>query len=231
MADEPLFNERVPANDPNLPAELQGKSAAEVAAFYRTRETQIVKEANDRIAAAVVVPAAVKTPDSGDFWKDPAKAVRDQVAATSVSREEFQRASNSVQANMIEMSEFLVAQKFSDWKIFKPMIDDIMSKCDPWAKTDRTMWESAYYYAKGRNPQLIQQPTAPATVIASAERGNPAPINPGPAAPVLTTDEAWVADHLGITSAEYSAAKENMGKIGSLPLTYDNRNIRPVGAK
>jgi len=226
MPDEPLFNERVPGNDPNLPAELQGKSAADVAAYYKQREANIVKEANDRIAAAVVPPPVPHVPDSGDFWKDPAKAVRDQVAATSVSREEFTRASNSVQANMIEMSEFLVSQKFPDWKVFKPMIDDIMSKCDPWTKTDRTMWESAYYYAKGRNPQLIQQAPTPPVTIVSAERGAAAPSNPGPAAPVLNTDEAWVADHLGLTPTEYSEAKENMGKVGSLPLTYDNRNVR-----
>jgi len=239
MPDEPLFDGREqPGGGDGLPPELKGKSPKEIVDFFKAREATLVNEANTRIAAAAAQPPKTpvvekpKAPDSRDFWTDPSKAVKDQIAASTVSREEFERASASVQSNMIEMSEFLVAQKFPDWKLFKPMIDEIMLKCDPWAKTDKTMWESAYYYARGRNPDLIPKVTAPPTVIVpGAERGAAGPLKAPAPEPTLSTDEQWVADRLGISPADYTDAKTKMSQIGSLPFTYDNRAIAPAGRK
>src|SRR5258707_87864 len=137
---EPVFTEadRVAAAAAGLPAELQGKSAVEVAAFYQQREARLqadLRTANER-QPAPVTHVQTEMPKNEDFWTDPKGSVTQAIKAGSISREEFANASAWVQRQMTEMAEFLTKQKHADWDVFAPVILDIMSKVEPAARAD-----------------------------------------------------------------------------------------------
>jgi hypothetical protein len=213
----------VAAANATLPAELQGKSAAEVASFYQQRETRLQAD----LRAAQATPPApvsrvdVKTPKNEDFWTDPAGSVQQAIKAGTVSRDEFNNASAWVQKNMTEMSEFLTSQKHADWSVFKADIDDIMSKVEPAARADSNMWETAYIYARGRNPEKAVKPQTTTIVTNGAERGSPAAGAPPPSAPELTAEQEFVRSHMGISKESYQKAQTAIA-TGTFPLTFDN---------
>jgi hypothetical protein len=226
---EPVFTEadRVAAANATLPTELQGKSAAEVAKFYQDRETKL--QADLRAAQTQPAPVATvktKTPDNADFWTDPAGSVQTAIKAGSVTREEFANASAFVQRQMTEMAEFLTAQKHTDWKLFKADIDDIMSKVEPGARADSNMWETAYIYAVGRNPERAVQARSQTVVIPTqgVERGAAATTTVTTPTPELTVEQEFVRSHMGITKEAYLDANKHI-QAGTFPLTYDNREV------
>lgn len=226
---EPVFTEadRVAAATAALPAELQGKSAAEVAKFYQDREVKLQSDLRAAQTAAPVVRVETKTPDNADFWTDPKGSVQQAIKAGSVTREEFSNASAFVQRQMTEMAEFLTSQKHSDWKLFKADIDDIMSKIEPAARADSNMWETAYIYAVGRNPERAVQARTNTVVIPTqaAERGAPAASTVTTPEVTLTPEQEFVRSHMNISKEAYIKAQGHIAS-GTLPLTYDNRSVR-----
>ena len=227
---DPVFSEadRVAAASASLPAELQGKSAAEVATYYQQREAQLQKDlraAQTPSNPAPVVRVETKTPKNEDFWTDPAGSVNQAIKVGTVSRDEFNNASAFVQRQMTEMAEYLTSQKHADWKLFKADIDDIMSKVEPGARADSNMWETAYIYAVGRNPERAVQARSATVVIPTAggpERGSPAAGAPPAAAPELTAEQEFVRSRMGISKESYIEAQKHI-QAGTFPLTYDNR--------
>jgi hypothetical protein len=228
VPDEPVFSEadRVAAANATLPTELQGKSVAEVAAYYQQRETRLQADLRTAQAAVPVAPVStvkVETPKNEDFWTNPSGAVQAAVKAGSVSREEFANASAWVQRQMTEIAEFLVAQKHEDWKVFKADIDDIMSKIEPAARADSNMWETAYIYARGRNPEKAVKAQTSIISTTGVERGAPAAATVTATEVQLTSEQEFVRSRMGITKEAYIEAQGHITR-GTFPLTFDNRD-------
>ena len=221
---DPVFTEadRVAAATAALPAELQGKSAAEVAVYYQKQTQQLQQQLQDAQRPAPVVHVETKTPKNEDFWTDPQGSVNQAIKAGSVTREEFANASAFVQRQMTEMAEFLTKQKHADWDVFAPVINDIMSKVEPATRADSNMWETAYIHARGLNPEKAVKPNM-VTLPPGPERGSPAPGAPPPAAPELTAEQEFVRSRMGISKEAYIEAQGHIAK-GTFPLTFDNRD-------
>jgi hypothetical protein len=227
----PVFGREdvVPSNQSRLPAELQGKTPEEIAEFYQRRERDLQEDFNNRLAAAVPRNAPEPAAKKVDFWSNPDKAMEDAIRNSSVSREEFARASGVVQSSMIEMAEFLVSQKHPDWDKYKPIVQDIMVKLDPWVKADKNMWETAYIHARGLHPELATLPgnTPPRqqVTLVGPEQVNPAPSNTGPEPVTLTSEEQYVAERMELTPQQFVTARKNMEE-NKFPLTMSNRPNR-----
>lgn len=224
MPDEPVFTEadRVAAANATLPAELQGKSAADVAKFYQDREVRLQADLRAAQTAQPVARVETKTPKNEDFWTDPAGSVNQAIKVGSVSRDEFNNASAFVQRQMTEIAEFLVSQKHEDWKVFKPVIDDIMSKIEPSARADSNMWETAYIHARGLNPEKAVRPATTVIPVANgAERGAAAASTVTQTEVTLTPEQEYVRSRMGISKDSYVKAQGHIAS-GTFPLTYDN---------
>lgn len=225
---DPVFTEadRVAAANATLPSELQGKSAAEVAAYYQQRETRLQADLRTAQAAATPAPITrveVKTPKNEDFWTDPAGSVVTAIKAQSITREEFNNASEFVRKNMTEVAEFLVSQRHEDWKVFKADIDDIMKQVEPAARADSSMWETAYIYARGRKPELAVKASTVVIPTNGAERGSPAAAAVNTVEPDLTGEQEYVRSRLGISKKEYTEAQKNIAS--GTWFTVDNRPV------
>lgn len=224
---DPVFTEadRVAAATANLPSELQGKSAADVAKYYQDRETRLqadLRTAREAQPPAPIARVEVKTPKNEDFWTDPAGSVNQAIKAGSVTREEFQNASAWVQRQMTEMAEFLTKQKHADWDVFAPVINDIMSKIEPAARADSNMWETAYIHARGLNPEKAVKSNTVVIPNGGPERGAPAAVVVTPTEVQLTAEQEFVRSRMGISKESYLTAKDHIAK-GTFPLTMDNR--------
>lgn len=221
---DPLFSpeERVNQTPPAsaLPEHLKGKSADEVAQFYQQREEGLQRqlaEANRR--PAEVIPPKREPPSTSEFWSDPAKAVDAAIRAGAPSRQEFERGSAFVQTNMIEVARMVTRQKHPDFAKYESEIQQLINRCDPWMQADFNTWETSYNYIRGTHVDQIAQDAA-ARATMGAEGVNPPP--PEPAKPrVVTEQEKFVCDRLGISPEKYNKAISNMA-AGSWPLTMNN---------
>jgi hypothetical protein len=203
---------------------LQGKSAAEVAAYYQRENAKL---ATDLRQARETPPAPItrveaRVPENADFWTDPKGSVTQAIKAGSVSREEFNNASAWVQRQMTEMAEFLTKQKHADWDVFAPVINDIMSKIEPAARADSTMWETAYIHARGLNPEKAVRQAVVPVPAAGPERGSPGASAPPPPEAELTSEQEYVRSRMGISKESYRDAQKHIAS-GTWPLTVDNR--------
>jgi hypothetical protein len=210
-------------SDPALPNELQGKSAAEIAEYYKRRESQLMERldaATRNTPAPAPAPAEPVAPTAAEFWNNPAAAVK----AVAVSREEFNAAAAQVRSNMIEMARIITKDKFTDFQRWEPKIREVLRMVDPFLQTDPIQWETAYHYVKGRDyDKDLQTATAAATARASEP---PTPIPPIPVIPEkLTFEEDFVAKGLGQTPEKYREGKKNLAD-NAWPLTFDTRNRR-----
>jgi hypothetical protein len=221
---DPVFTEadRVTAANATLPTELQGKSAAEVAAYYQRQVTKLEGDLRTATAPPPVTRVEVKIPKNEDFWTDPAGSVATAIKAGSITREEFNNASAFVQRQMTEMAEFLTKQKHADWDVFAPVINDIMSKIEPAARADGGMWETAYIHARGLNPEKAVKPNTVALPANGVERGAPAPTTVTTTEVTLTAEQEFVRSHMGISKEAYIKAQGHIAN-GTFPLTMDNR--------
>lgn len=226
MSSTPLFSpeERVSQDPPvsALPENLKGKSPEEVAQFYQQRETHLqlqLNEAQRRPAQPAVEPVRPVAPSSADFWSDPAKAVEAAIRAGAPDRNEFDRASAFVQTNMVEVAKLITHQKHSDFDKFSGEIQTLINRCDPWMRADFNTWETAYNYIRGSHvDQLVSDATARATM--GAEPVNPSSVEPAKPR-VVTAEEKYVCERLGISDDQYNTAVNNMA-ASRWPLTMSN---------
>lgn len=242
--NSPVFGaeDRVPgggSGDDGIPAELKGKSAAEIAKFYRDRETALRAELDARPPARVATPPPPEPPPTNaEFWNDPNAAV-DRKLAKAMSKEEFDRVAASIRPNLIWIAREQVKRNHpADFHRIEKEIDTIMKQVPDYQQTDPSMWETVYIQAKGyAHDRLSAEDRANPPVIIG-EPGNPGGVAPPAAAdlykvtaPGVSSGEVVksagrVADMLGVTHDNYRKASKILDSDGLLPLTVDNRRSK-----
>jgi len=223
-----------PPNNDGLPAELVGKSPAEIARYYTDRESALRAELDARPPArGVTPPPEPPAPTNTEFWNDPNAAV-DRKLAKAFTREEWDRVSAQLRPNFIWLAKKQCMENHADFHRVEKEISEMISRVPDYAQTDPTMWETVYFQAKGiaHDRLAAEDRAAPPTLVGE-------PVNPGGTAPPLAADlykvtipgtggkssksAGEVADNLGVTHDQYRAADKILQGDGLLPLTVDNR--------
>jgi hypothetical protein len=212
-------------NDPSLPEELRGKTAAEIVQYYKNREESMSTRMEDLIRQAnnppkQDPPPVVDPPSSSEWWNDPNSAVK----KVAVTREEFDQASQSVQRSMIDVAQIVAQKKFKDWDKWEKDVLSIMNTVPAHMRTDPEQWATAYYYVKGHKfDNAVEEAGAKATRLASE------PPTPAPSVPTvpkeLTKEQKYVADKLGMTSEKFRDGIKN-DQDNNWPITFDSRKKR-----
>lgn len=223
--------DRVPANSPppaqnpnaGLPAELANMTPAEIVAYYQRREQDFQAQLDARQAAP-----PVKAPSSDDFWSDPVKATDAQIAAKSVSREEFNQMTAAAQSNLMQSARLICKDRHKDFERFEDDIMKLVNQLQPFQRVDPMIWETAYTQVLGmRSQQLIAEAEARGRQLAGGngvESSSPAATEP--AAPVpLTGIQLQVANGLGQSAEKYRKGIERMEK-NEWPITLSNIDRR-----
>jgi hypothetical protein len=224
-----------PPNNEGLPAELVGKSPAEIAKFYQDREVALRAELDRAPARGVAPPPEPPAPSTFD-WTDPNKAVNSIISAKAMTKEEFDRVSAQLRPNFIWMAKKQCMERHADFHRVEKEITDMISKVPDYAQTDPSMWETVYFQAKGiaHDRLAAEDRAAPPVVVGE-------PVGPGGVAPPMNADlykvtlpgvtdkrgqpksAGGVADMLGVTHDQYRNSQKILDGDGLLPLTVDNR--------
>jgi hypothetical protein len=225
---DPVFdaNDRVPdgGGGDGLPAELAGKSPAEIARFYQERETRL------RAELTTAPPVTKET-----FWNDPAKSTREILAKNGVSREEYEMIRKTTAPALIYAAKASVKEQHPDFDRVKDEIDKIMATVPEWQHTDPNMWETAYTYAKGRAHERLAAEDRVKPPVSTGEVVQPGGTAPPPNADLSTVtlpglkptqNAGSVADRLGVSHDSYRKSQKILDGDGLLPLTVDNRGSR-----
>ncbi len=194
-----------------LPTELNGKSPAEIAAYYESKATERsptqppTNPPNGKLTAA-------------DLYTDPAAAI----ARVAPTREELA----SSNTTLIEAAELVAKSKHPDWDDFAADVKTIMAKCTPEAQRDSQMWETAYYNIKGhKTDELVKAaataPNAPGGEPPTAP-GAPAPAEEGLRFPEgMETKGKALLEGLDVSRDGYLSARKRIEQ-GEWPLTMSN---------
>jgi hypothetical protein len=242
MPPDPVFGseDRVPGGGgggDTLPAELVGKTPAQIAKFFQDRETALRAEL-DRRPASVTPPAEPPGPSNTEFWNDPNKSVERVVAAKALSRAEFDQLAGTIRQQIIWTAKRMVSEKHSDFHRIEKEIDEIMKNVPEHAKIDPSMWETVYVQAKGlahdrlsaedrANPTLIGEPGNPGGVAPAADADLYKVTAPGVSQGTTIKSAGHVADHLGVSHDGYRKAAKILNEgDGLLPLTVDTRRSK-----
>ncbi|SRR6266478_3233285 len=228
-----------PPGGDNLPAELKGKSAAEIAAYYQAREAALRTELDTRPPASVTPPPEPPPPDKAEWWNDPNASVDKRIAAKALTKAEWDRAAASIRPSLIWMAKKQVMEKHADFLRVEKEVDTIMKQVPDFQQTDPSMWETVYIQAKGfAHERLSAEDRAnPPTII--GEPGNPGGTAPPSDAdlykvtlpgtsnqPGVVKSAGRVADMLGVTHDQYRKSDKILQGDGLLPLTIDNRRVK-----
>lgn len=227
-----------------LPAELKGKSADEVAAYYQNL-VQVQKSTYESALEAMGngndgdggngnsnEPSPPKITMS-DFLADPSGKTKDMITQFSVSREEFTQASKAVQESMIYMARERAQKELQkeagtrgdsyDWDRMETPLIEISKKCDPASLTNPETWKTMYYYNRGQlTGTLVKDAVTKATM--PMEQVVPGGNEPAPKTP-LTAEQKTVAEGMGLTEDTYRESAHRM-KTQQFPVTVDNRGRR-----
>jgi hypothetical protein len=231
---EPIFDltDRVtPPDSGALPAELVGKSPAEVAAWYQAREARIRQELTRQPAPPVERPPAPPA-NSTEFVRDPTKYIDERIKATAMTQEQFSQLAAPYQKAFIRAAKQEVAEKHKDdWSLVVEVVEKIMETTPPEQQTDPNIWETAYVYAKGRIADKLIAEAKLGTPRIGAEGGAPAASSTPVAEsvdsiPVVVSGSKTTSAHdvikgLGITDKMYLDAGKAIAD-GKWPLTMSN---------
>jgi hypothetical protein len=217
MPDEPSVTP-----DPNLPAELQGKTPGEIAAFYQQRERQLraqMDERNTPPAATPPAPALAVEPSAAEFWTDPIGTVK----KTTVSREEFNTAAIAVQRSLVKVAKMAIQQAHADWPRWSKDIENLMSTYPLHLQADEQQWETAYVYIKGLNfdKEAALRPAG----SSGGEAPSPSP-TPAPKPEELSREQANVVDRMGLSKEKYFKARDGLASGNWPGMTFDTRKGR-----
>lgn len=219
------------STDDGLPAELKGKSAAEVHQFYVNRESQYADElARERARKTSSEPSSQR-PSAADFYNDPATATERIVSDKAVTKDEFQRTVAGAVPGLIAAARAATRDKFQrssdssllrDFDRFVSDIESLMSRCTPEQQMQPYMWETAFYQVRGlKAGQLVVEAEARGKGII-AEQVTPAA--PEPVKPKeLTSEQRYITSRIGISEKQYQEAQQKLGS-NIWPLTVDNRS-------
>jgi hypothetical protein len=224
-----------PPNNDGLPAELVGKSPAEIARYYTDREASLRAELDARPPARVTPPPEPPAPTNTEFWNDPNAAV-DRKLAKAMTKDEFDRVAASMRPNFIWLAKKQCMENHPDFRRVEKEINEMMARVPDYSQTDPSMWETVYFQAKGiAHDRLAAEDRANPPVIVGE------PVGPGGTAPPMSADlykvtapgvvdkagnpksAGRVADMLGVTHDQYRNADKILQGDGVLPLTVDNR--------
>ena len=206
--------------DPNLPQELQGKTPAEIAEYYRNREAEWQARLDAATAVNVNTPAPIAEPTASELWNNPIPSIR----KLAPSREEFNAAVNSAQQSMISVARIVAKENKADWNKWESEVMRIMNALPSHLQADPYQWKTAYTYVKGL---AYDSAVKDASALATARGGETPSLPPNePAKPqVLTEEQRYVTERMGLTSEDYFSAQKNLAN-NSLPITFDTRRKR-----
>lgn len=201
----------IPGGGGGLPAELQGKTPAEIATYYADRESNILANARRMVNEAQETnrstpPEAPRTPPTTD----------------PVTRDEFNSVLAASQDGLIQVAQMTASQGKPDWARLLPEIRKVMDQMNPLQKVNSAVWEEAYFNVRGRMTD---------TLVTEARRSalgleQPAPPPAAPTPPrSYTSDEMRVIEGLGVTSEMYGDTEKKLAD-NFQPFTTDNRNQR-----
>lgn len=224
-----------------LPKELEGKTPEEIAAYYETKigeQKGFYEQALDRLGSGSdpegnTTPPPPKKVTVGEFMADPEGSTRQMITEQSVSKAEWNAATQMARDNFIYLAEQRAKEKLKaeadksgdtfDWERIKPLLSDLTSKMDPISLTNPDTWTSMYYYNRGRVLNTLRQ-EAVTRAMMPAESGTAGGSAPPPDIQ-LSPEQESVAVGFGLTADTYKTAMKGM-KVHDLPLTRDNRGGR-----
>ena len=210
----------------DLPAELNGKSGAEIAAYYRE---QAAAQAPNRNPDPPAPDPSSPITTNQEWYTNPEAAARKIVSGIAVSKGEFERIQRDAIPGLIAVARMTVRDKHSaDWANFEADVNTAMRSLSADLQLDPMQWETAYYYVKGlRHDKDVQTARESATTNSSgAELPSGASITPPTPVP-LNAEQKYVAEHMGITEDSYKRAKARL-ETGQWPVTYSNVPSRPA---
>jgi hypothetical protein len=195
-----------------LPTELQGKTPAEIAAYYADREQTILGNARRMVTEAqegnrqpgIDPPPVPPTPRSG---------------SENVTREEFTAVTNAAREGLINMAKLTASQGKPDWSRLLPEVERIMKQLSADLQIDSAVWSETYFNVRGRmTDTLVNEAHNRALGLE--------PVSPPPTAPtpprVFTSGEIDVVEGMGITTEMYADAEKKL-ESNYQPFTTDNR--------
>lgn len=198
-----------------LPPELQGKTPAEIAAYYADREQTILDNARRMVTEAregsnnpPPPPSPTPTPNPGD--------------PKFVTQEQLANLTASAQAGLVQMAQMTASTGKSDWNRLLPEIKKIVDQLPAAQQINSEIWSEAYYNVRGRMTDTL------VTEARNSALGLEPPSAPPPPAAkprVFTPGEQAVIEGCGITQEMYADA-ENKLAVGYQPFTTDNRRGR-----
>jgi|SRR5215831_7768259 len=217
---DPIFSKNDTPGS-NLPPELQGKSAEEVAAYFQRRE-QILQ---DRLRAPKP-PAPEKKDTKFDMFGDPEGSVRRVV--TNEVTEQVQRVTKVATPALVNACKITVRDAHPDYLRFAAEIEKRMSGMTPDAQCNPDYWEMTYKMVRGEQADKLMEEARAAERAAMNPVERPTP--KGSEAPKprdLTEEELKIARKFGMTKEEYREAADRYDQTdGRLPLTLDNARPR-----
>jgi hypothetical protein len=228
-----------PPADDGLPAELKGKSAAEIHQYYQQREAQLRAELAAGPPPGPPPPPAPPAQPAGitptDLWNNPTAAVDARIVAKALSKEEYNQVAAAVRPALVWAAKKMVMEKYPDFHRVEKEVDQIMSKIPEHQHTDPVMWETVFVQARGAAYERLSMEDRVKPPVITSE-----PVNPGSGSPPVEVPldqitlpgvgagktAARVADLLGVKHEDYRKAQKRLEGEGLLPLTVDNRGAR-----
>jgi hypothetical protein len=208
----PVFDESDRVDD--LPAELVGKSAREIAQYYMNRERQLVAQGEAAVAEAA----------AGNNTPPPPRQTPPPNEPPNVTRAEWNQMTSAVQGNLLASAKRTASEGKKYWARLLPQVEAAVSRCNPKAQLDPSLWETAYNEALGRNLATIQDEER-AAAEAKMNMGLEAPSG-GATPPILPRElvgkEINVCEGLGITPDQFRKGEQMMA-TNTFPVTLDNR--------
>lgn len=215
-----------------LPAELQGKTPAEIVAYYQERERNLRAELAPPLPNPPAGPAPPAGPTNADFFSRPVDSTERVIQAKALTREEWDRTTASLRPSLIWLAKRQVMERHPDFSRVSAKVEEIAKQMPEWQHTDPVLWETIYTQAKGLEYDRLSAEDRTRPPVITGEPGNPgagaAPVPqdlsqvtlPG-LKPYQTA--AHVVDKLGITPDQYRKSDKILQDDGMLPLTLDTR--------
>lgn len=214
-------------DDSSLPAELRGKTPAQIAKYYQDREQGYQAEITELRRAPAVVAQPVITPKAKvtaqEFWNDPVASAERIGEDKYVSKGEFNATLANAADTLIQSAKNVVrSENLEMWDRYVNEVEGIMNKLPPESRSNASMWRTALTQVVGVHARELM---AEATARAKAPAGEP--VSAGITSPELpkelTKEQAYVAEHLGLSKDQYLKGSERIA-TNSWPLTMSNTN-------
>lgn len=202
-------------NSGGLPAELVGKSPAEIATYFADREATILENARRMVSEAREGNSNTPPPTNPPANNPPTDK-------KFVTQDELANLTASAQTGLIQLAQMTASSGKSDWNRLLPEIKKIVESMPPAQQINAEIWTEAYYNVRGHMTDTF------ITEARNSALGLEAPSAPPPPAPkprVFTSSELSVIEGCGITPEMYTDAETKL-QTGYQPFTTDNRRGR-----